>query len=83
MATKKPRPLKLWNGHARIRGRQIHVNVAAHSVADVVALLDSVGERVTAHYIRGWWSDCWGTTIKAALPNPARGIYDDTGQEIR
>lgn len=77
------RKLKLWNGMGWINGKQVHLSVAAFSMADAATLLRERGVAcVSPNYIKTHWSPCWGTAQEKAVPTPARGVWDFAGKEV-
>ena len=53
-----------------------HMNIAAYSKADAARLHSQVsGGGNSYNEINVYFSECWGTRMQQAVPNPERGVY--------
>lgn len=68
--------LKFWNGAVFYKGTQHSVSVAAHSVAEMREILESVDiYNVTPAFVRTYFSNCWGYQMKEQVRNPTVGVW--------
>jgi len=83
ISKKEPtRKLKKWNGYVSLRGKQVHVNVAATSLARVAQLLSLTATNgtndnvISKKSIRPYFVPVWGNTMQGFEPKE-EGVWAD------
>lgn len=56
-----------------VKSKDVYFNVCAYSLADAVELLKEFGYHLSVHYLRTWWSPCWGNSMDGITPE--RGVW--------
>ncbi len=73
----RKRSLKVWNGLVCevVEGklRQCPASVCAYSQKDAITLLGQLKYPTTLYEFRMMWSDCWGNSMNAIVPE--RGLW--------
>jgi len=76
--------LKLWNGRERYKGEEVTINVAAPSLAAAAKMVEEALEcYCSVHYVRNYYSPCWGYDMDGITPERGVWIVNDKTGAVR